>query len=355
MKSRLQELKNLYSKVFNGQIDYIPMIVNPPCPQAPTVDELWKDLPAAIAKTSRALKPKADIGSDWIPTLNIGLYQCIAIPSLFEAKIVKLDGSEPLCYPCFSSIDNALEAGIPTVQSNIIDRMLKELRIAKKSLTEQGYALSFPVTASPFDLAQLMCGDEFLLSLIASPEKAMNFLINLSHLAIDIINVVKSEMGQPNNEYITNRGIFFEGLRLPCDAIVNYSPDLVRNFVVPILKKFSDSFAKLCIHFCTEPAPSEHVLPVLCETDFVAAVDNWQGPDVFIGDKAPSKMQNKIAIVSSLDLAVPEKIDAFLEQSPVKNVPRRGGRGLVVATEAESIDHGKRIFEQWNKKLDRNK
>ncbi|HBG25460.1 MAG: hypothetical protein A2Y10_09865 [Planctomycetes bacterium GWF2_41_51] len=228
--------------------------------------------------------------------------------------------------------------------------MISDIRISKKILDQQGYMLSFPVTASPFDLAQLMCGEEFLLSLMAAPGKAMDFLSRLSHLAIELINLVKSEMGQPHNEYITNRGMFFDGLRLPCDAIVNYSPCLIRDFVLPVLKKFADSFVKLCIHFCTEPAPSGHVLPILCETDFVAAVDNWQGPEVFIGDKSPSRSQDKIAVVSSLDIATPEKMDAFLQSRAVKFVPRKGGRGLVVATDVESVEHGKRIYEQWNQK-----
>ncbi|HBG25461.1 MAG: hypothetical protein A2Y10_09860 [Planctomycetes bacterium GWF2_41_51] len=118
MESRLQELKELYLKVFTAQSEYIPLIVNPPCPQAPTVEELWNDLPAAVSKTARTLKPKADVGSDWIPSLSIGLYQCIAIPSLYNAETVKLDGSEPLCHPCFSSIDNALEMGLPPIQGH---------------------------------------------------------------------------------------------------------------------------------------------------------------------------------------------------------------------------------------------
>lgn len=349
MNDRNKRLKQLYTDVFGGQTDCIPLIVRPPCPGVPTIDELWDNLSGALAKVSGTLKPQAEVGSDWVPSFNVGLYQGIAIPSLLGAEIVRLGGFEPICKHGSKSLDEYLDVGVPRIEGAIIDRMLADLRTAQEVLSEQGYMLSFPATASPFDLAQMMLGEEFLVALVTEPDKAKKFLFNLAELAVSITKLVMSQMDQHKDDYITNRGIFFPGLRLPCDAIVNFSPDMVREFVLPTLEVFGNVFGSLCIHYCTKPAPSGHVLPVLVESDCIGAVDNWQGPDSFIGDDAPARMQAKIAILTDIDLTTPGKIDEFLSQEAVRDVPRKGGRGLVVATNVESVDEGKRVYEDWQK------
>lgn len=349
MNNRNRALKRLYTDVFKGAEDYIPLIVRPPCPEAPTVDQMWNDLGRAVAKAASGFEPQAQVGSDWVPSLNVGLYQGIAISSLFGVEIVKLDEYEPICKSGKKSLNEFLKMGIPKIEGPVIDRMFADVRIAQKILSEQDYLLSFPPTSSPFDLAQMMLGEEFLLSLITAPDAAKQFLFNLAELCVSITEMIKSEMGQDKDEYITNRGIFFPGLRLPCDAIVNFSPAMLSEFVLPTLDILGKNFGSLCIHFCTEPAPSAHVLGVLLESDYIAAVDNWQGPDAFLGDDAPARMQDKIAILTDVDLTTPEKIDEFLSREPVRDVPRKGGRGMVAATNVASVEEGKKVYDYWQK------
>ena len=136
-----------------------------------------------------------------------------------------------------------------------------------------------------------------------------------------------------------------------CDAIVNFSPDIIREFVVPVLDRFGKRYGKLCIHFCTTPAPSCHVLPALLDSPHVAAVDNWQGPDAFLGDNAPQRLQSRVAVMTDLDLSTPEKMDDFLAWEPIARVPRQGGRGLVVSTWAPTVDDARRLYETWYAKV----
>jgi hypothetical protein len=342
-----EEIKSLYTAVFQGEEDSMPLIINPPCPSAPTVDELWEDLPRALEKASDSLKPKADIKSDWIPSINIGLYQCIAIPSLFGAEVIKLNGSEPICHPCFNSIEQAIDADIPELKSSVIDRMFNDIQTAQRLLSSQGYMLSFPATASPFDLAQIMAGESFLISMMSEPDKAALFLENLTELAIQLTKLVKNQMNQPDDEYITNRGLFFPGLRLPCDAIVNYSPQMIRQFVNPVLDKLGENFKNLCIHFCTEPAPSSHVLDALLGCRCVIAVDNWQGPDIFINAASKDWQRKRITIISSTDISTFEKMNNFLKKQLVQSIRKDYACAFVLATEAESVEHGIRIYEKW--------
>ena len=167
-----------------------------------------------------------------------------------------------------------------------------------------------------------------------------------------IINIVKDELGQSKNETVTNRGVIFPGYRLPSDAIVNYSPQIIRKFVNPILGRFKQEYGSLCIHYCTQPAPSGHVLPAFLDSNHVLAVDNWQGIDDFIGEKIPRNLQEQITILSDVEFNTNESIDTFLSHPAIKNVPRIGGRALVLTTTAESVEQGKSIYKQWQQRME---
>ena len=72
---------------------------------------------------------------------------------------------------------------------------------------------------------------------------------------------------------------------------------------------------------CTDPAPSRHVLPVLCESEHITAIDNWQGPDVFLDEGAPAWFQDRIAVITDVDLGTPEQMDRFMDWELVRSVP----------------------------------
>ncbi len=323
------------------------MIVTPPCSAGPTRDELVFDTEVAVRKAVEVLRPKAAVGADWIPTVNISWFQCITVPSLFGAQPVYPEGSEPIVTPVFSSADEAAEAGTPPIDGPVLEHMLSTLDTALRSLPDD-FSLSFPPVASPFDLAQLLLpGDEFLVSLITAPEAALTFLDNLAQLCLGVLAITRNRVTGTPSEFVTNRGLWFPGLRLACDALVNWPPYCIRNTAWPILQRFGERYGKLCVHYCSKPAPSAHVLPALCECESVSAVDTWQGPDAFIGDEAPRRMQSRVALIFDVDLTNTAKMTSFLEREPIRNVPRKHGRGLVLHTSAPSVDEAKQIYQTW--------
>ena len=335
---------------FERRSDYIPLIVGPKCPGQPSRDALWKDTAAATAQAVKALAPKAAAGGDWIPSINIGVFQCITIPSCYGAAVCELKGSEPICHPRFDSIDAAVAAGVPTLEGPVIDDLFAVQDAALAALPE-GWHLSLPASASPWDLAQVLMGEEFLVAAMLQPDETAAFLDNLTTAFIELTRRVKQRMNQPDNRYVTNRGCLIPGYRLPSDAIVNFSPDLLRRFLPPVIGRIAEAFGPVVMHFCTKPAPSGHVLPVLTEIDGVLAVDNWQGPDVFIGPDAPARMQSRVGVIGDLDLTTPEKMDEVLAWPPVRDVPRAGGRPLAFNTWAPSVDDARRIYDDWRRRF----
>jgi uroporphyrinogen-III decarboxylase len=350
----LIKLKKLHMSVFRGEESYIPLIVNPPCPGRPSKSDFWQNVTSATEQEAKALIPKVSICSDWIPTINVSLYQNIAVPSLFGANIIHPKDSDPVCKPCFNNIDEACEAGVPAVEGRIIDNMFDDFKKAKQVIQNE-YFLSFITVTSPFDFALLLLGAEFILNLMTNPSKVLEFLNNLTEISIQLIKIINKESGNINIKEgsLKSRGIFSPGFRLACDAIVNFSKDNIREFVLPIIAKFRENLGPMYIHFCTEPAPSDHILPVLSESDDVIAVDNWQGPEIFIGQDSLTELQSKIAIIGDIDVRKPERMTDFLNQKSIMEVPRKGGRGLIMTSCADNIDDGRRIYNQWRELQER--
>jgi hypothetical protein len=349
----IDEIQAKYVRAFNGDSDYIPLIVSPPCPGQASREE-WQAQPEmAVRKTAAALAPKVAVGSDWIPSMNMGWFQCIVVPSFFGASPVFPVGSDPIVEPFFRNVHEAVRAGRPSAGGPVLEQMLSVLDTAQKSLPE-GFALSFPPTASPFDLAQILLpADEFLVSLVTEPDEVLQLLSNLADLCTEVIRLTRSRLAGTASEFVTNRGVHFPGLRLGCDALVNFSPDLLRAMALPVLQLIGREHGKLCIHYCSKPAPSSHVLPVLTECDCVAAVDTWQGSDAFIGRDAEARMQERVGLIFDEDLTNEEKMTSFLESEPIRMVPRKGGRPLVVHTSVASVEEGRRIFDAWQAKMDK--
>ena len=49
--------------------------------------------------------------------------------------------------------------------------------------------------------------------------------------------------------------------------------------------------------------------------------------------------------------AAVQPMDAFLAREPVRGVPRRGGRGLVLHTHAASVDAAKQLYAAWQQRV----
>lgn len=351
--TRMKALKHLHEAVFMGEEDYIPLIVNPPCPGRPEKADYWENVANTVERDAIALQPKVAVDSDWIPTVNVTVYQNILIPALFGAELVYPEGSDPICKPHFDNLEEACAAGVPLIRGYMVDRMINDLRATRRVLDNQ-YCLSFVVVSSPFDLALLLLGVEFLTGLIVEAELAYQFLSNLTDVSLQLIELVSNELGNESEGSVKSRGLFSPGYRLSCDAIVNFSPANIRDFVLPIIAKFKAHLGPMYIHFCTEPAPARHVLPVLLDSDAIIALDNWQGPEIFIGEGSPTELQSKITIVGDIDVSTPEKMETFFNLTSVRKVPRSGGRGLIMTTVADSVEDGHRIYAEWQARFSSN-
>lgn len=52
-----------------------------------------------------------------------------------------------------------------------------------------------------------------------------------------------------------------------------------------------------------------------------------------------------------VDLTTPARMDAFLAKDPVRDIPRQGGRPLVLHTRAPSVEAAKQLYAAWQERM----
>lgn len=338
--------REFYRAVFDAETDRVPIIVTPPCPGMPDMPARVADPTGETPRVARALEPKRAVESDWIPVVPFAYYQCVAVPSLYGARISYPDGSVPIPEPLFESTAQAARARLAE-SSALVDEMMGVLERTLDALPE-GYALGISYSSSPFDLAQMLVpGAVFSTDLFTEPQACEDFLGALTEAVVAMVHRMRERTDSQRDDTVTTWGTAFSGLRLPSDAIVNYSPDLLRRFAVPVLERLGREFGPLCIHYCTKPAQSAHVLGPLSQCPAVRIVDAHQGYDEFLGPDCPAHMQERTAVAFRIDLRREEAMRELLDLPAVRQVPRRGGRGIVVHTPADSVEDGRRIVARW--------
>ncbi len=203
--------------------------------------------------------------------------------------------------------------------------------------------------ASPLDYAVMMRGGDFYMDLILEPRLAAQFMEIIADVTISTIKIFKKELSEPLCKQTTIRGFHFPGIRLTGDAVVNLSPDLIRKFMFPIYDKFARELGEVMLHYCTSPAPSGHVIPVLIESGSVRCVDNWHGYRSFFGPDKKGYLQTKISFCTDLEpasITPPQKL-LFGDDEFFTSVPRKGGRGIAATVTVSDIEEGRELYSRW--------
>ena len=332
---------------FLAESDYIPLKIMVPNPDLPKINR-WeitmepdKALEFGLAETRYC----RELSTDWFPYLTT-YYQDILIPGLFGAEL--FDGfkdKNPMPKPCFEDIQEVDRFQLEDMdtRSPLMEQALDFHRTLLSQVPED-LEVTAPAVTSPLDYAVNMRGGDFFVDMVIEPERAKRFLALITELIIQKIRLFKDVSNEPDDEYLTNRGLFLPGIRVACDSMVNLSPAMIEEFMSPFFIRMAEEFTRVLVHYCTTPAPSGHVIGVLKKCPGVFGVDNWQGYRTLFKAEDEEMLQDQLTVLTDIPA---DKLWEELETPFFKDVKRKGGRGLIVSTTANTVDEGKCLYDQW--------
>ncbi|MHB1484899.1 MAG: uroporphyrinogen decarboxylase/cobalamine-independent methonine synthase family protein [Saccharofermentanales bacterium] len=354
MKTR--NLKEIHRECFMGESNYIPLAVKISSDRMNDFT-MWNGMKNPqitidnfIEKNEASLKIK----SDWIPVLESNFMESL-IPSIFGAEIYQSPGGLIDIKAFINDIHEIESLKVTDIFSGQTEEAIRHLQYLKSN-TIENINVIMSRFASPLDYAVMMRGGDFYMDLLLEPELAMKFMEKIMEVTISIIKLFKNELNEPLESQLTVRGFHYPGLRLTGDAIVNLSPSLIREFLFPVYDRFAKEFGSVMLHYCTTPAPSGHVLPVLTECSGIRCVDNWQGYRTFFNENEDGLLQEKVSVCTDLIIEQVENVDKLMQGEPFfAKVPRKCGRGIAASVIAENIEQGKRLYYNWVNYFEKNK
>lgn len=341
--------KQMYFDVMRRKSDYIPLLIQlEKKPELFTHYEALLDPAKDLQEKMYHMEPMRGMKTDFVPAMESNFVECL-IPSLFGAEIfVAPDGSMD-CKAIFHDVEDIENIQMPDLTGGYMDMAISNLKYLMKH-TPDWMTVQMSRMLSPLDAAIVLRGGDFFLDLVLEPEICAHFLAVITDTIIEVVKIFKEILGEPVNEQITVRGMYFDGLRLTNDSIVNLSPAMIEEFYFPCLKKFKEAFGNIMLHYCCTPAPSGHVIEALLNCNYVDAIDNWQGHETFFRSEA-FKLQEKISICTDIAYEDVLNFDEYIKDKTFFRVPRKNGRALIVGTTVKTVEEGNALYEQWQKRF----
>ncbi len=341
--------KRLFERVFHAQTAYVPLLVNVRMPEQPRASTPWlrmRDPSAALAHAVYGQSDSARVGSDFTPFVESGFVECL-VPTLFGAQAYEAPGGYADVRPVFTGIEQAAQAQADP-DGGLMGAALDHLRFLRANAPPE-WLVCMSRFMSPLDNAVVLRGGEFYADLLESPELAGAFLNNIADVTLACMRRFLGVLGEePRGSRLTVRGLWFPGLRLSGDAVVNLSPSVIRGIMFPLYRRFADEFGAVMLHYCCTPSPSGHVLPVLAEGCGITCVDNWQGYKTLFNERQDGLAQERVGICTDLPKeAVADPESLFTREPLFADVPREGGRPLTVSVGVSSVDEGRRLYNGW--------
>lgn len=356
-KTDFEKAEQKHLKCFRSTDSYIPLTVRVKSPSV-SGHTLWDRMNSAKI-TAEAFEEEnslsMDLKSDWIPVVESNFLENL-VPGLLGAEICRSPGGLITAKPFLNDISDqdklfpskAFDDPANLPGSAILESALSHYCALREIFpVGSGVRVLMPRFASPLDYAVMIRGADFYADLMLEPESARSLMLSIAHLTIGLIKIFKALSGEILSGQTTIRGLHFPGIRLTGDAVVNLPPDLIRSFMFTLYDIFAAEFGSVMLHYCTSPAPSGHVLPVLTECSSIKCVDNWHGHKSFFDKNLTGYLQNKVSVCTDLSTDKLSDPDSLLNDPFFSEVPRKGGRGITASVMAESVSEGRELYDAW--------
>ncbi len=303
------------------------------------------------------LEDTISIGSDIVPVLGIKNYAVSIVPSIFGAKLISpgvdIDRIEDAGYwveKLLVDIEDVEKLDSSKMQSELFLDLMKQLEYYKRN--SPSWAEIAVMVIGPFSIAELLRGSDIYLDMYDNPEYVHRLLQICTDTLIRCVELFRETLGYSNNvkEACTPFGMWYPGLRFGDDSIINLSPELIKEFVIPYYDKIARAFnCSIEVHFCTMPASlGEQILDGLLDSQNIKGISTQLGTLHY--EKNLMKIKNKLSVEAAYGHGLSyfsEKYGNFKNWASYIKMHFSNTSGLVLYTEVSSVEEGKRMLDEW--------
>ncbi|PIW34139.1 MAG: hypothetical protein COW28_00820, partial [bacterium (Candidatus Ratteibacteria) CG15_BIG_FIL_POST_REV_8_21_14_020_41_12] len=178
----------------------------------------------------------------------------------------------------------------PISEKGLIPRAKEYMNFFKKRLNGKA-SVYLSDTQGPFDLAHLIRGDEIFTDFYDDPGFVRHLMELSTYVYIEATKYLKRVIDEPLNAGYHSNSLYMEGCGVRCceDTTTLLSPEIVKEFVVPYIKKALSPFEGGWVHFCGK---GNHLLDIFLEIPEVKGI-NFGNPENYDPAEILPKLESK--------------------------------------------------------------
>ncbi|MGE5613152.1 MAG: uroporphyrinogen decarboxylase family protein [Bacillota bacterium] len=356
---RLKEIRELHLSTFRWEGERIPLALLCADPQNSIKEYPGLNDPRPFLQMKvRNMINTVRFSSDLIPTVSLDYFGDSILPSMVGCKIILPErGTQvvdaatvgPWIKPIIHDIEKVDELEMPSMDTGLLPVALEAASFFREHLPANINVATF-WKIEPFTLAELLRGPEIYTDFFDYPEEIHRLLDFCTELFIRVEKEFRKVTGHSDTDNISHWGIVSPGIRLNGDTIINLSPDLLREFVLPQWKKLADAFGgPVYPHYCsTHTSKGLHLFKVLGECPWVAGLSTQIGVEYYIENY--NELYGRFLIESGYTGANAPDIfhDAQCFETIARKLNEKGVRtGMILSYTTDSYLRGKAIMDVY--------
>ncbi len=289
---RIDRIRKLHLDTFAWQGDHIPMALL--CADETNTIHSYpgvEDPLPFLALKVRNLIECVSFGSDLIPTASLDYFGDCVLPSMLGC-VIKMPSRGtavkdaayvgPWIKPVIKDIKEVWDLEMPGLNVGYCPAALEAAAFFREHLPSN-VNLSTIWKIEPFTLASLLRGTEIYMDCYDYPEEVHHLLDFCTDFFIMVERALRKVSGHSDTDNISHWGIVTPGIRLNGDTIINLSPLLFREFVLPRWKKLADAFGgPILTHYCsTYASKGLHLFDSVLDCPHVAGLSTQIGVEYY--------------------------------------------------------------------------
>ena len=350
-ENELSKSKERMEDVWNyREPDTIPIVIDVPVPRDwPTYNyyEEFHDMRKMLVNQLSSVYVHSLIKDDSMLTIRAN-YGVSIIPSAFGCKIIVKGNNMPWAESIIREIDDVYTLEVPDLTNEgLCSRVIETIEFYKDQLSKYGLDnyvhIYLADTQGPLDLAFLLRGHLLYRDMFMN-RKAVHRLLDICTEAyIEFSKIQKEVIGEPYDQAY-HAGIFMVrgGVRICEDVAVNISPHMYLEFSKPYNEMAFKPFNGGYIHFCGR---GHHILKHTIDTEGVRGI-NLGDPDMYNLKELMEELSKRRICLIYWPLKI--DINKGFRRCTSEFLRRLNMRtGIIVKTNAPSIDMAKKILRKW--------
>lgn len=280
------------------------------------------------------------------------------IPTMFGAKLELMKDAASMeglwCRHCEKGLKAIVDRGLPPLTAGVFPK-IKEFTEYFRDHLPDGFCMGIPGLGEAFSWAVDILGPRIYTELYDRPELVHQLLNLITETMITANDALYKIAGYERLDETWYLGGFVPGIFIEGDAVVGLSPQTIREFVVPYIRKLAKGLGAKCFfHYCPNPKDTRdsytrHPVEPIISVDEVVGLNSQPLAYWVYQDYYEELRKNKVGIHGYKYLPENHTDQEFVRWVEEMHVETYGRSGInLTLRKVISFEETRKLKEIWD-------